>query len=167
MDKGEIVHYEQFPLFPQCFQKLVMQTCKNQGLFGKGLIFCHSITDLMILRVKAFGITVGNGENAYNQPSFPFLHCYFPAKSNFYAPTSINQRHIVFGLCHNLNIKFHNLVTAFTDNKYNGAKITISIFDRKENTVGKGENAGNQHFLLPQCFQQASFSRLLKVGTML
>ena len=31
--KGEIARYEQFLLFPQCFQK----TRKNQGLFGKGL----------------------------------------------------------------------------------------------------------------------------------
>ena len=31
--------------------------------------------------------------------------------------------------------------------------MTISLFDRIENTVGKGENAGYQHFLLfPQCF---------------
>ena len=35
----------------------------------------------------------------------------------------------------------------------------ISVFDRVENIVGKGENAGYQHFLLfPQCFQKASFS---------
>ena len=34
----------------------------------------------------------------------------------------------------------------------------ISFFDRVENTVGKGENAGYQHFLLfPQCFEKASF----------
>ena len=33
-----------------------------------------------------------------------------------------------------------------------------SLFDRVENTVGKGENAGNQHFLLfPQCFPKPSF----------
>ena len=37
--KGEIARYEQFLLFPQCFLKrLVLQTPKNQGLFGKGLI---------------------------------------------------------------------------------------------------------------------------------
>ena len=31
--------------------------------------------------------------------------------------------------------------------------------------VGKGENAGNQHFLLfPQCFQKATFSGSLKFG---
>ena len=30
----------------------------------------------------------------------------------------------------------------------------ISVFDRVENIVGKGENAGYQHFLLfPQCFE--------------
>ena len=34
----------------------------------------------------------------------------------------------------------------------------ISVFDRIENIVGKGENAGYQHFLLfPQCFEKASF----------
>ena len=39
------------------------------------------------------------------------------------------------------------------------------VFDRVENTVGKGENAGYQHFLLfPQCFQKNSFSGSLKSG---
>ena len=34
-----------------------------------------------------------------------------------------------------------------------------------ENIVGKGENAGYQHFLnFPQCFQRAFFSGSLKVG---
>ena len=33
-----------------------------------------------------------------------------------------------------------------------------SVFDREKNIVGKGENAGYQHFLLfPQCFERASF----------
>ena len=40
-------------------------------------------------------------------------------------------------------------------------------FDRVENIVGNGENAGYQHFLLfPQCFQKASMSGSLKVGIM-
>ena len=39
----------------------------------------------------------------------------------------------------------------------------ISVFDRVENIVGKGENAGYQHFLLfPQCFQKASFLGVVK-----
>ena len=34
---------------------------------------------------------------------------------------------------------------------------------REENIVGKGENAGYQHFLLfPQCFQKAFFPRAVK-----
>ena len=41
----------------------------------------------------------------------------------------------------------------------------ISVFDRVENLVGKGENAVYQHFLLfPQGFLKAPFSGLLKVG---
>ena len=48
---------------------------------------------------------------------------------------------------------------AFADDKSNVTKLMISVFHRVENIVGKGENAGNQHFLLfPQCFQKASFS---------
>ena len=37
MGRGEIARYEQLLLFPQCFQRLVLQACKNKGLFGKGL----------------------------------------------------------------------------------------------------------------------------------
>ena len=38
VEKGEITCYEQFLLFPTMFSKdLGLQTCKNQGLFGKGL----------------------------------------------------------------------------------------------------------------------------------
>ena len=41
----------------------------------------------------------------------------------------------------------------------------IFDFDRVENIVGKGENAGYQHFLLfPQCFHKAFYSGALKVG---
>ena len=35
--KETIARYEQFVLFPQYFQKFVLQTCKNKSLFGKGL----------------------------------------------------------------------------------------------------------------------------------
>ena len=40
----------------------------------------------------------------------------------------------------------------------------ISVFDRLENIVRKGENAGKQHFLFfPQCFQKASYLKWFKV----
>ena len=41
----------------------------------------------------------------------------------------------------------------------------ISVFNRVENIVGKGENAGRQHFLFfPQCFEKASFLKRQKVS---
>ena len=45
--------------------------------------------------------------------------------------------------------------------------MTISFFDRVENNVGKGENAGYQHFLLfPQCFPKPPSLGSSKVGIM-
>ena len=42
--------------------------------------------------------------------------------------------------------------------------MTISLCDRVENTVGKGESAGHQHFFLfPQCFPKPSSLESLKV----
>ena len=53
---------------------------------------------------------------------------------------------------------------AFADDKLSVAKTMISVFDRIENIVGNGENAGYQHFLLfPQCFQEAFYTNSLKV----
>ena len=46
---------------------------------------------------------------------------------------------------------------AFADDKLDVATMNISLFDRVENTVGKGKNAGYQHFLLfPYCFPKPS-----------
>ena len=43
---------------------------------------------------------------------------------------------------------------AFEDDKFNVATMMIYLFDRIENTVGKGEKAVYQHFLLfSQCFK--------------
>ena len=63
------------------------------------------------------------------------------------------------------NIKIFYIVKlkAFADDKINVAQMMISVIDRVENIVGKGENAGCQHFLLfPQCFQKASFLGVVK-----
>ena len=43
--------------------------------------------------------------------------------------------------------------------------MTISLCNRVENTVGKRENAGYQHFLIfPQCFPKPSSKGSVKVG---
>ena len=52
-----------------------------------------------------------------------------------------------------------------TNNELTIAKMMISLFDKLENTVGKVENAGYQHFLLfPQYFPKLSYLGSLKVG---
>ena len=58
-----------------------------------------------------------------------------------------------------LNDKFSDRfkLKAFADNKSNIVRMIISSIDRVENTVGKGENAGYQYFLLfLQCFPKPS-----------
>ena len=53
---------------------------------------------------------------------------------------------------------------AFAEDKLNLAEKLKFVFGRVENIVGKGQNAGYQHFLLfPQCFQKAFSSGLLNV----
>ena len=47
---------------------------------------------------------------------------------------------------------------SFMDNKIHVAEKSKFVFGQVENIVGKGENAGYQHFLLfPQCFQNLQF----------
>ena len=98
MGKGENACYEQFLLFPQCFQK----TC-FPGV--------------------SIGVIVWEWVN-----SLPNAKIMEVAK-----------------------------LKALADNKLNVAKMTISLFDKVENTVGKGGNDGYQHFLLfQQCFPTPS-----------
>ena len=48
---------------------------------------------------------------------------------------------------------------ANVDNNFSLAQLVQFFSDRVGNFVGKGENAGFQHFLLfPQCFRKAFFS---------
>ena len=53
---------------------------------------------------------------------------------------------------------------AFADDKINVTEKLRFVLEKVENIVGKGENAGHQHFLLfPQCFQKAYYTVSLKV----
>ena len=54
---------------------------------------------------------------------------------------------------------------AFADDRITEAQMSISVFDRVENIVKKGENAGYQHFFLfPQSFQTDPILGSSKVG---
>ena len=51
-----------------------------------------------------------------------------------------------------------NKLKAFADDKLNVTKMIISVFDRVENIMGKGDIACTISFSFsPQCFQKASF----------
>ena len=50
-----------------------------------------------------------------------------------------------------------------TDNKIKVIQSLKFVLGRQENIVEKGENAGYQHFLIPQCFQNPSPIGSLKV----
>ena len=62
--------------------------------------------------------------------------------------------------------KFLNLskLEAFGDDKINVTGKLKIVCARVEIIVGKGENAGNQHFLVFPRFSKPSFSGSLKVG---
>ena len=34
--KGEIAHYEQYHLWPQCFKSRLLQSCQKASVYGKG-----------------------------------------------------------------------------------------------------------------------------------
>ena len=54
---------------------------------------------------------------------------------------------------------------ALADDKLNAIEKWKFVLCWVENMVGKGENAGFQHFLLfPLCFQKVSFLGVVKVG---
>ena len=62
----------------------------------------------------------------------------------------------------------HYQLKAFADDKLNIDKMTICLSNRVESTVGKKENAGNQHFLFfPPCFSKLSSLGSLKVWIVL
>ena len=59
----------------------------------------------------------------------------------------------------------HSKLNALADNRINVTKKFKFVSERIENILGKGENAGYQHFLLfPKCFQKPPSLESLKVG---
>ena len=51
----------------------------------------------------------------------------------------------------------------FADDKLNDAKVRIPLFDRVENTVGKGENADYQHFLHFPVFSNVFYFGMINI----
>ena len=128
-----------------------------------------------ILSEKFFENMVGKGENGGNKHFLVFSQSFLlftQQISNFQSPLFLAFAH-AFNLDHSkpFNSLPHNKILdwsklkAFADDKLNATEKLKFVLGRVENIVGKGENAGYQHFLLfPQCFQKPSLSGSLKVG---
>ena len=75
------------------------------------------------------------------------------------------KRHETFNSLPNDNMLDKSKLKGFASDKINVTVKSKFVLGRVENIVGKGENAGYQHFLLyPKCFQKTSFSGSFKVG---
>ena len=69
---------------------------------------------------------------------------------------TVYQR-VPFSLTLYNKILYWSKLKEFADNKINVTEKLKFVLGRVKNIVGKGGNAGNQHFLLfTQCFQKAS-----------
>ena len=93
----------------------------------------------------------------------------YAAGSGFYHVHSISRQKWYFSLFNSLphdKILTWSNLKEFAGNKKEVVQMMKFVLDWFENIVGKGENAGYQHFLLfPQCFQKSFFfGRSLKFG---
>ena len=85
MGKGEIAHYEQFLLFPQCFQKACFPGASEGVIVWEWaktyLSYLILITQSQFLatqRKKPFENIVERGENAGNHHYLLFPQCFLP-----------------------------------------------------------------------------------------
>ena len=79
--------------------------------------------------------------------------------STHHAGMGLLAFHHLLNLYQTTNFLDWSKLKAFADNKINATLLQIFVLGWVGNIVGKGENAGYQHFLLsPQCFQKASSS---------
>ena len=114
----------------------------------------------MCLKFKSFENNVGKGEIACNEQFLLFPQCFLSLWRTF-----LRSKNIKFVICNLFNFgRVQNLPLGMQVKLQENFHITFSnnillhyhtvlrfnYFDeeRFENNVGKGENAGNQHFLL-------------------
>ena len=87
VDIGEISRYQQFLLFPPVFSRLLLQTRKNQGLFGRGL---RALTNpfpnkpwFLLVCSTSLENTVGKGEIARYEQFLLCPQCFLPVCRTF------------------------------------------------------------------------------------
>ena len=127
------------------FKRLVLQTCKKKGLFGKGLTLYQAIA-------------------RFNEPEkgsliFPSITFHFPFKKIRLRPIHFFQNNISYRKENKFcPFQKNHLCTVFQNfntfpNKPSSLRVCCINLLKKKNTVGNEEIAHNEQFLLfPQCF---------------
>ena len=128
----------------------------------QSLLLCHTMPTSKDSPKEAFENNVGKGEADYSIFSFS-QHIFYPLKKDY---TILVTMELSSASACNFNslpqdkILDCSKLKPFADDKIKVFKIMIFDFDRVENIVGKGENAGYQHF----SFSHNVFKRLLIQG---
>ena len=145
--KGEIAYIKQFLLFQQCFPPFSRTFCHFHQfkIVACKLFQCGSLQFVVwegLNRLKKVRILWERGENDRHEKHNLFQQLF-----------SLNS-------LSNNNILGLSKLKAPADDKINGTRNLNFVFGRVENIVGKGENAGYQHFLLClKCFPKAFFHK--------
>ena len=131
----------------------------------KGEIACYNVFYFYISLVRQNEALCGNGFNpkTYKQKSIIFrLHRNIVvahkkrvlAKCGYfhflipYKITPVTPINLTLYQTTNKKTLFSSILKAFADDNFIVVKMVQFLFDRVENLVDKGENAGSQHFLL-------------------
>ena len=160
------------------------QSRQKSGSFRKGFIFYQMVepytdqwkrlqkTNWKLLKWKSLSLmrqkTLWVKEIKWFSPGVFSLSHFFPSKMFLSGSSWFWFVRIVWYRINSLpndKVLDWSILKAFAYDKISVPSNLKFVLGRVENIVGKGENAGYQHFLLfPQCFQNASFSGSLKVG---
>ena len=82
-EKEKLLIMSNFSFSHSVFKRLVLQTRKNQGLFGKRLTHYHTMTPFDTPGKQAIENTVGKGENARNKQFLLVPQCFLPVWITF------------------------------------------------------------------------------------
>ena len=77
-EKDKLLVMSNFSFSHSVFKRLVLQTCNNQGLFGKGLNIYYSLTSGPMLNKCLLGVGWWGGLKSWSQNSIPYKNpgCY-------------------------------------------------------------------------------------------
>ena len=147
-EKEKLLVMINFSFSHSVFKRLALQTGKKQGLFEKGLTLYYTSLIVSDPEKETFDNVVGKGENAGNQYFLLFQQCFYSSQSKFQF-----LRQISFAVCKQYQTQLVYNFVLFNPSPNKPLFFTFLQYKSFENTVGKGEIARNEQFLLfPQCF---------------